>query len=354
MKITRFSLLLGTSLLVMGCQGPLPVAVADPGAPEPVSPGAAADLSPVLSVAPVGTAGPPNALPGQCYTQATRPARFETETRQVVATPASEEFEIIPATYRTERVPVVVEEAYTRLEVIPATYETVMDTVIVEPSREMTRTIPAQFDTVREQVPTRPSYRSWVSSSRIYPTGAAALGGTVIGNRTLASGAVETLVEFPPEFETVERRVLVSPERTETTIIPAVTREVPRRVIATPARTVEVVVPAVTREVEREVVATPERITRREIPATFREVSTPVQVLPAQEVWANVVCDTDFNETFVRALQRALAAQGEYRGAIDGIMGPGTNRAIRAYQLDLGYDTPALTMEAVRALGLTS
>ncbi|SOH94557.1 Putative peptidoglycan binding domain-containing protein [Monaibacterium marinum] len=354
MKITRITLLLSTSLLVMACEAPLPTAVADPGAAQPVAPSAAADLAALSSTAPLSTSGPVNALPGQCYTQVTRPARFETETRQVVATPASEEFEVIAATYRTETVPIVIEEAFTRLEVVPATYETVMDTVVVEPSREVTRTIPAEYRNATEQVPVRPSYRSWVTSSRIYPTGAAALGGTVVGNRTLASGAVETLVEFPPEFETVSVRELVRPERTETTIIPAVTREVPRRVIAQPARTVEVVVPAVTRQVEREVVATPERIVRSEIPATFREVSAPVQVLPAQEIWANVVCDTDYNNGFVTALQRALRDQSSYRGAIDGIMGPGTLRAIRAYQLDLGYDTPALTLEAVRALGLTT
>ncbi|QIK41290.1 peptidoglycan-binding domain-containing protein [Pontivivens nitratireducens] len=328
MKITRITLLFGTSLLVMACDMPLPQAVADPGEAQPVSPNAAADLSGFASTAPLSTSGPENALPGQCYTQVTRPARFETETRQVLETPASAEFEVIPATYRTETVPVVVEEAYTRVDLIPAVYETVMDTVIVEPSREVTCTIPAEYTTVAEQVPVRPSYRNWVASNRFYPTGTSALGGTVIGNRTLASGAVETLVEFPPEFETVSRRELVQPERT-----------------------VEVVVPAVTRQVEREVVATNERVIRKEVPATFREVSTPVQVLSA---WANVVCDRDYNPTLVRALQRALAEQGEYPGAVDGIMGPGTRRELRAYQLDLGYDTPALKLEAVRALRLTA
>lgn len=354
MKISRIALLLSTSLIVMACNAPLPTMVADPGPAQPVSPNAGADLAAISTANTAFASGPANALPGQCYTQVSRPARFETEITQVVDNPASEEFEIIPATLRRETVPVVVEEAYTRLETIPAVYETVMETVVIEPAREVTRTLPAEFRTVSDQIPTRPAYRSWVSSSRIYPTGAQALGGTVVGNRTLASGAVETLVEFPPEFETVTRREIVRPERTEVTVIPAVTREVPKRIIAQPARTVEVVVPAVTREVEREVVATAEQVIRREVPATFREVATPVQVTPAQEVWANVVCDTDFNQTFVTALQGALAQQGLYRGEVDGIMGPGTTRAIRAYQQGLGYDTPALTLEAVRALGLTS
>ncbi|WP_316014489.1 peptidoglycan-binding domain-containing protein [Roseobacter sp. HKCCA0434] len=352
-RSTILTLLLGTAMILSACDTGLPVRVEDPGAAQPVPPTAALDVAAMNAIPVSATSGPPNALPGQCYTQVTRPARYETTTRQVQATPATEEIEVIPATYRTETAPVVVEEAYSRLEVIPARYETVMDTVIVEPAREETRTIPAEYRTVADQVPTRPAYRDWVASDRIYPTGAQALGGTVIGNRTLASGATETLVEFPPEFRTVERRELVTPARTETVTIPAVTRQVPRRVIAEPSRTVEVVVPAVTRNVEREVVATAERVIRREVPATFRTVEEPVEVVPAQEVWADVVCDTAYNRTFVSAVQRALSARGFYNGPIDGLRGPGTEAAIQRYQLELGYDTSALTMDAVRALDLT-
>jgi peptidoglycan hydrolase-like protein with peptidoglycan-binding domain len=38
----------------------------------------------------------------------------------------------------------------------------------------------------------------------------------------------------------------------------------------------------------------------------------------------------------VTELQRRLARAGYYDGAIDGIMGPATRRAIRAYQRDRG------------------
>lgn len=38
----------------------------------------------------------------------------------------------------------------------------------------------------------------------------------------------------------------------------------------------------------------------------------------------------------VAELQRRLARAGYYHGAIDGIMGPGTRRAIRAYERDHG------------------
>jgi putative peptidoglycan binding protein len=40
----------------------------------------------------------------------------------------------------------------------------------------------------------------------------------------------------------------------------------------------------------------------------------------------------------VAELQRRLARAGYYHGAIDGIMGPATRRAIRAYERDSGYE----------------
>jgi Putative peptidoglycan binding domain len=45
----------------------------------------------------------------------------------------------------------------------------------------------------------------------------------------------------------------------------------------------------------------------------------------------------DSSQSRVAELQRRLASAGYYHGAIDGIMGPATRRAIRAYERDHGY-----------------
>jgi Putative peptidoglycan binding domain len=45
----------------------------------------------------------------------------------------------------------------------------------------------------------------------------------------------------------------------------------------------------------------------------------------------------DGSQSRVAELQRRLASAGYYHGAIDGIMGPATRRAIRAYERDHGY-----------------
>jgi hypothetical protein len=45
----------------------------------------------------------------------------------------------------------------------------------------------------------------------------------------------------------------------------------------------------------------------------------------------------DSSGSRVAELQRRLASAGYYHGAIDGILGPATRRAIRAYERDHGY-----------------
>jgi hypothetical protein len=46
---------------------------------------------------------------------------------------------------------------------------------------------------------------------------------------------------------------------------------------------------------------------------------------------------SDSSRSRVAELQRRLASAGYYHGVIDGIMGPATRRAIRAYESDHGY-----------------
>lgn len=53
------------------------------------------------------------------------------------------------------------------------------------------------------------------------------------------------------------------------------------------------------------------------------------------------------------AVQRQLAARGYYQGAIDGIFGPGSRAALRAFQADTGLAaTGEINGPTLRALGL--
>ena len=67
--------------------------------------------------------------------------------------------------------------------------------------------------------------------------------------------------------------------------------------------------------------------------------------------WVSVLCDVNATPDVVKSLQRALQTRGLYSGAIDGVIGSQTRRAIRSYQKGL---SDVLTMESARELGLAS
>jgi hypothetical protein len=61
----------------------------------------------------------------------------------------------------------------------------------------------------------------------------------------------------------------------------------------------------------------------------------------------------DNGDASVAAAQERLAREGYYHGQIDGVFGPETQRALRAFQRDRGLDASGyLTLETRRALGL--
>jgi hypothetical protein len=60
-----------------------------------------------------------------------------------------------------------------------------------------------------------------------------------------------------------------------------------------------------------------------------------------------------YNDSSVAAVQERLAAEGYYRGEIDGVFGPATRRALARYQRDHGLRvTGHLTADTLQALGL--
>ena len=63
----------------------------------------------------------------------------------------------------------------------------------------------------------------------------------------------------------------------------------------------------------------------------------PVRILRRLPTYGSGYGYSDSSGSRVAELQSRLASAGYYHGAIDGIMGPATRRAIRAYERDHGY-----------------
>ena len=67
----------------------------------------------------------------------------------------------------------------------------------------------------------------------------------------------------------------------------------------------------------------------RMVMATGIIMDTATDTAPSTSLTTETAADPEFSE-----LQRRLSRAGYYRGSIDGVLGPQTRRAIRAYEQD--------------------
>lgn len=87
-------------------------------------------------------------------------------------------------------------------------------------------------------------------------------------------------------------------------------------------------------------------------PATYRSTVQQRIVRERDAQAFETLCPPAYTQDFVESLQRALTARGFYRGAVTGVLDAGTRRAVQDYQRPWGPDSPLLSLEAARRLGL--
>ncbi len=73
-----------------------------------------------------------------------------------------------------------------------------------------------------------------------------------------------------------------------------------------------------------------------------------------EEVLFETICPPAFTLDFVASMQRALSARGFYRGPVNGILDADTGRAVQDFQRERGPDSPLLSIDAARSLGLVT
>lgn len=87
-------------------------------------------------------------------------------------------------------------------------------------------------------------------------------------------------------------------------------------------------------------------------PATFRSVVRQRILRERDEQAFETLCPPAYSQEFVETLQRALAARGFYRAEVSGVLDAATRRAVQDYQRPWGPDSPLLSLEAARRLGI--
>jgi hypothetical protein len=88
------------------------------------------------------------------------------------------------------------------------------------------------------------------------------------------------------------------------------------------------------------------------IPAVYKTVTKKKKIAEGYTKWVPVVCKTNINSTMVRNVQSALKREGYYHGPIDGVNGPETKAAIRAYQRAKGLPVANMSVALMESLGL--
>ncbi len=89
-------------------------------------------------------------------------------------------------------------------------------------------------------------------------------------------------------------------------------------------------------------------------PATFRTITRQQIVRERAEIRFETVCPQNYSAILVATLQRALKARGFYAGQISGTLDMQTGVAIQKFQRVDGLDTPLLSLDTARLLGLVA
>ena len=336
---------------------------------------------------------PPNAQPGHCYARVLLPAIYQDNTEQVLVSEASESIEVIPAQFNHATQSVMIRDKSTRIETVaatfktisqkiierpetvklvpvPATYKEITEQVVLKPASTRIETIPAEYAVETEQVLNKAAHTVWKK-------GAGFTGSAIQTNVDQGTGEIMCLVEVPATYKTISRRVLVKPGSTQVFEVPARYTSVTRKVVDKPATIEKITVPAIYKTVTRQVIDQPAASRAVEVPAEYRDIrvvrqtSKPNEVrttIPARYesvtkrtkvtgeklVWSEVLCDVNITASVISQLQVKLKETGHYHGKLDGILGRGTQRAVKSYAAGNGLPsgTNYIPMETVLALGI--
>lgn len=285
---------------------------------------------------------PPGAKPGQCFTRLWVPPKYETISERILVEEEAERIEIIPAKFSTSKKRVLVKEATEKLVTVPATFKTVKERVLVKAATKKILQVKPIYETVTERVMDKPAHTTWKK------------GTGPIQKIDETTGEIMCLVEVPATFKTVKKRVLKKPASTTVQEIPAVYDTVDKRVIATPPTTRKVAVPAVYKTITVTEEASPPKERRIKIPAKYATVTKRKLVKDGAMDWREILCDTNMTRDRISAIQTALKKAGHNPGAIDGVIGGDTMRAVNAFQRKKGLPVDRyLNIATVRALGVS-
>ena len=283
---------------------------------------------------------PPNAKPGECYARLYIPPTYKTVKETVLKMGASEQLEVIPAKYKWVEEQVLVREASTKLEVVPAVYDWVEEKVLVKEASTRKEEIPAKYEWQEETLLVKPAQTVWKK------------GRGPIERIDNATGEIMCLVEIPAVYETVKKKVMVSPPTTKEIEIPAEYKTIKKKVMVKKPTTRTIEIPAEYNTVKVKKMVEPPQEKKIEIPAEYQTITKTEMETDGHMEWRKILCETNVSPDFIKRFQTALLNAGHDPGPIDGVIGRLTEAAMKSYQKEKGLAVGAVTYETMKSLGV--
>lgn len=281
----------------------------------------------------------PQAKPGQCQALVIVPAKFEPRTEQVVIKEAAKTYEIEPAQYENTEQQIEIKPETKELKVIPATFRTEIREVEVEPAAVEKTVIPPKFSEISDTIVARPAYMSAQTQgpARTFQT----------------MGEALRLAEVPEQKEAIKKQVVQEQAHVENKNIEPKIERVEVQVVDQPAHVEEVTVEPVYKTIKVRKLVKEAQEVEKEIPAEYAEVKVFDKVADAQMRWEEVLCSSAVNADTIKSVQMALNSKGYKAGTPDGALGPSTMSALEKFQRDHNLATGGVTMETMKALGVS-
>ena len=227
---------------------------------------------------------------------------------------------------------------------VPAKYASQPKRNLVTPATTRKEMIPAEYTTVTRSILKTPAQVKEIITPAVYETY------TKMVVKTPATTREETI---PAEYKNVVKQVVITPATTQEEVIPAKYKMVKHQVIDVPASVREEIIPAVYKAVSKRVLKKAEEVRMEEIPAQYQTVTKKVLRENGDMQWQRIVCPKHQTPQMNLDMQKALREAGYDPGPNDNVFGPRTYAAMIQYQKDNNMWQGHLDYPTAKALGLT-
>lgn len=287
-----------------------------------------------------GTALPPNAKPGDCFTRVVVPPTYRTVSERVEVEPAGQRIEMIPAKYKTVEERIVTKPASYRLEVVPATYKKVSKRVMISPAITNLVEVPAKYEWTEKKILVEPERTEWKP------------GKGLVEKVDNATGEILCLVTIPAKYKVVREKVLVSAAATRQEVTPARYETIETTEVATPETTRKVAIDAEYGTVKRRVLVEASKRNVIKTEPKYEMVQKQIRVDGGSQDWRQILCETNVTPEVVARIQQALKGAGHNPGAVNGQLNQQTVAAIREFQIKNNLATGGVTFETLKRLSV--